>query len=78
MIPLALANVLVNDLMARGKFKVVIPMVLLTMAYGVTLPLMLQKFTRMEVALQTLGAFNLMLLGICVWFARAQKTASQN
>jgi hypothetical protein len=39
---------------------------------------MLQKFTRMEVALQTLGAFNLMLLGICVWFARAQKTASQN
>jgi O-antigen/teichoic acid export membrane protein len=78
MIPLALANVLVNDLMARGKFKVVIPMVLLTMAYGVSLPLMLQKFTRMEVALQRLGAFNLMLLGICVWFARAQKTASQN
>jgi len=78
MIPLALANVLVNDLMARGKFKVVLPMVLLTIAYGFTLPLMLQKFTRMEVALQTLGAFNLMLLGICVWFARSRKSAAQN
>ena len=79
MIPLALANVLVNDLMARGKFKVVFPMLLLTIAYGVTLPLMLHKFPgRMEVALQTLGAFNLMLLGICVWFARARKSAAQN
>jgi len=24
---------------------------------------------RMEVALQTLGAFNLLLLGVCTWFA---------
>jgi O-antigen/teichoic acid export membrane protein len=70
MIPLALANVLVNDLMARGKFKIVPPMVLLTVAYGFTLPAMLHKFPgHMEVALQTLGAFNLALLGICVWFA---------
>jgi O-antigen/teichoic acid export membrane protein len=69
MVPLALANVLVNDLMARGKFKVVLPMVLLIIAYGVTLPLMLEKFPRMEVALQTLGAFNLLLLVICAWFS---------
>jgi O-antigen/teichoic acid export membrane protein len=70
MIPLALANVLVNDLMARAKFKIVLPMVLLTAAYGFTLPFMLHKFPgRMEVALQTLGAFNLLLLGICAWFA---------
>ena len=70
MIPLALANVLVNDLMARGKFKIVLPMVLLTVAYGFTLPAMLHKFPgHMEVALQTLGAFNLALLGISVWFA---------
>jgi O-antigen/teichoic acid export membrane protein len=68
MIPLALANVLVNDLMARGKFKIVLPMVLLTVAYGFTLPFMLHTFPgRMEVALQTLGAFNLMLLAICAW-----------
>ncbi|HTX21031.1 MAG TPA: hypothetical protein VMD27_04090 [Candidatus Aquilonibacter sp.] len=78
MIPLALANVLVNDLMARGKFKVVWPMVLLTIAYGITLPLMLHKFkfddhwediNVMVVALQTLGVFNLLLLGICAWFS---------
>jgi peptidoglycan biosynthesis protein MviN/MurJ (putative lipid II flippase) len=69
MIPLALANVLVNDLMARGKFKIVLPMVLLTVAYGFTLPFMLHKFPRMEVALQTLGAFNLLLLAICAWFS---------
>jgi O-antigen/teichoic acid export membrane protein len=68
MIPLALANVLVNDLLARGKFKVVLPMLLLVAAYGVTMPWMLDHFRRMEVALQTLGAFNLLLLGICAWF----------
>jgi len=70
MIPLALANVLVNDLMARAKFKIVLPMVLLTVAYGFTLPFMLHQFPgRMEVALQTLGVFNLLLLAICAWFS---------
>lgn len=69
MIPLALANVLVNDLMARGRFKIVPLMVLLVVAYGITLPWMLEHFHRMEVALQTLGAFNLALLVICAWFS---------
>ncbi|HTA95075.1 MAG TPA: lipid II flippase MurJ, partial [Verrucomicrobiae bacterium] len=78
MIPLTLANVLVNDLMARGKFKIVLPMVLLTIAYGFTLPFMLHKFPRMEVALQTLGAFNLLLLGICAWFTWGKKSAAKN
>jgi O-antigen/teichoic acid export membrane protein len=69
MIPLALANVLVNDLMARAKFKAVLPMVLVVVAYGFTLPFMLHKFPgHMVVALQTLGAFNLLLLGVCAWF----------
>jgi O-antigen/teichoic acid export membrane protein len=79
MIPLALANVLVNDLMARSQFKVVLPMVLVAAAYGFTLPVMLHKFPgRMEVALQTLGVFNLLLLGVCALFARgASKAQSQ-
>jgi O-antigen/teichoic acid export membrane protein len=65
MIPLALANVLVNDLMARAKFKSVLPMVLVAVAYGFTLPTMLHKFPgRMEIALQTLGVFNLLLLAV--------------
>lgn len=69
MVPLAMANVLVNDLMARSRFKIVPLMVLLAVAYGFTLPFMLNKFPRMEVALQTLGAFNLLLLVICAWFS---------
>jgi O-antigen/teichoic acid export membrane protein len=69
MVPLALANVLVNDLMARARFKVVPLMVLLALAYGFTLPFMLGHFHHMEVALQTLGAFNLLLLVICAWFS---------
>jgi O-antigen/teichoic acid export membrane protein len=75
MIPLALANVLVNDLMARAKFKAVLPMVLLAVAYAFTLPAMLHKFPgHMEVALQTLGVFNLLLLGSCAWFMWGAKS----
>ncbi len=68
-IPLALANVLVNDLMARGRFKIVPMLVAVVVAYGFTMPWMLGHFHRMEVALQTLGAFNLLLLAICAWFS---------
>ena len=76
MIPLALANVLVNDLMARARYKVVPPMVLLAVAYGFTLPFMLGKFHSMEVALQTLGTFNLLLLGICALFSFGSQKSS--
>ena len=69
MIPLALANVLVNDLMARSRFKIVPLMLVVVVAYGFTLPWMLEHFHRMEVALQTLGAFNLLMLGVCAWFS---------
>jgi len=76
MIPLALGNVLVNDLMARGKFKIVPPMVLLALAYGFTLPAMLHRYFGhaadvkvMEMALQLLGGFNLVLLALAIWFS---------
>jgi len=69
MVPLALANVMVNDLLARGRHGVVPFMVLLAAAYGFTLPVMLNHFPgRLEVVLQTLGAFNLLLFGVCAWF----------
>ena len=69
MVPLALANVLVNDLLARERFGVVPFMVLLAVAYGFTLPAMLNHYPgRLEVVLQTLGAFNLLLFGVCAWF----------
>ena len=66
MVPLALANVMVNDLMARARYGVVPFMVVLAVAYGFTLPYMLQHFPgRLEVALQTLGVFNLLLFLVC-------------
>jgi O-antigen/teichoic acid export membrane protein len=69
MVPLALANVMVNDLLARARFGVVPWMVLLAAAYGFTLPWMLNHFPgRLEVVLQTLGAFNLLLFFVCAWF----------
>ena len=70
MVPLALANVLVNDLLARERFGAVPWMVLLAAVYGFTLPVMLNHFPgRLEVVLQTLGAFNLLLLLVCARFA---------
>jgi O-antigen/teichoic acid export membrane protein len=69
MVPLAMANVMVNDLLARARFGVVPFMVLLATAYGFTLPWMLNHFPgRIEVVLQTLAAFNLLLFGVCAWF----------
>jgi len=79
MVPLALANVMVNDLMARARYGVVPFMVVLAVAYGFTLPYMLQHFPgRLEVALQTLGVFNLLLFLVCAWFAWGVKDKREN
>jgi len=76
MVPLALANVLVNDLLARARFRVVPVMVFLAVAYGFTLVYVLNRFPgRLEVVLQTLGAFNLLLLGTCAWFTFRSPTS---
>lgn len=76
MIPLALGNVLVNDLMARGKFKIVAPLVILAAGYGFTLPAMLRAHFGhapdvdvMKMALQILGGFNLVMLALAVGFS---------
>jgi Na+-driven multidrug efflux pump len=69
MVPFALANVMVNDLLARSRFGVVPFMVVLVVAYGVALPLMMNHFPgRLEIPLQTLGGFNLLLFAVCAWF----------
>jgi O-antigen/teichoic acid export membrane protein len=78
MVPLAMANVLVNDLLARSRFAVVPFMVMLAVAYGFTLPWMLNHFPgRMQVALQTLAVFNLLLFGVCAWFTWGPRGKSQ-
>ena len=79
MIPLGLANVLVNDLLARSRFGVVPAMLVLAVLYGLTLVFMLHRFPgRLEVVLQTLAAFNTLLLGVCAWFRWGIKSANPN
>jgi len=77
MVPLALANVMVNDLLARARYGVVPWMVLLAVAYGFALPAMLNHFPgRLEVVLQTLGAFNFLLFLVCgifTWVVKSPK-----
>ena len=77
MIPLALANVLVNDLLARARFAVVPVMVALALVYAFTVPQVMHHFPgRLEVILQTLLVFNLILLAICAWFTWMAKGKS--
>jgi len=73
MVPLALANVLVNDLLARNRFGVVPWMVLLAVGYGFALPWVLGRFHSLQAVLQTLGIFNLLLFAACAWFAWGMK-----
>jgi hypothetical protein len=69
MVPLAMANVLVNDLLASSKFRVVPFMTGLAVAYGFGLPLVLRHFPgRLEIAPQMLCLCNLLLFGVCAWF----------
>jgi len=65
MIPLSLANVLLNNLLARSLFRVVPSLCFLAVAYGFALT----RFHDTPVAvLKTLAFFNLLLLGVCAWF----------
>jgi hypothetical protein len=71
MVPLALANVLVNDLLGRGKFQIVPFLVVLAIAYGVALT---QHHDSFIAVLKMLGAFNLVLFAICAWFVWGRKS----
>ena len=77
MVPLALANVLVNDLLARSRFQIVPFLVLLAMAYGLALTHYHDSFLTV---LKTLCVFNLLLLAGCaafIWKARSPKPEVQ-
>ena len=65
LVPLAVANVLLNDLMARARFGVVPWIIILAVGYGCTLPIVLNRPHPSMIALfQTLGIFNLLLCGL--------------
>ena len=65
MVPLSLANVLVNNLLARAQFSIVPVLMALAAAYAFALT---QFHGSLVMVLQTLGAFNLLLLAVCAWF----------
>jgi O-antigen/teichoic acid export membrane protein len=75
MVPLALANVLINNLLARANFRIVPALALLAAAYGVALAVvgrhagnLADPQVGLRMMLQTLGAFNLLLLAVCAGF----------
>ena len=72
MVPLSLANALVNNLLARSQFRIVPVLILLAAAYGVALT---QFHDSLVTVLKTLGVFNLLLLAACAWFTWREKAA---
>ena len=65
MLPLTLATVLLNSLMARSQFKAVPWMVAVAAGYGLTLYLRHESFIQV---IQTIGIFGTLLLAVCAWF----------
>jgi len=74
MVPLSLAYALVNNLLARSQFRIVPVLLLLAAAYGVALT---QFHDSLITVLKTLGVFNLLLLGACVWFTWGAKSRTR-
>ncbi len=75
MLPLTLSCVLINSLMARARFAAVPWLVLVAVGYGVALAVVGHRAGNLadtqaglRMMIQTLGAFNLLLLGVCAWF----------
>jgi len=64
-VPLALANVLLNNLLARSLFKVVPALCALAVAYTFALT----RFHDSPITvIKVLGCCNLLLLAICAWY----------
>jgi O-antigen/teichoic acid export membrane protein len=73
LLPLALSNLLVNNLLARNRFEAVPWLVAVAAGYGITL-----RFTYWSylTVILTLGFFSLLLFGVCLVFTiRQPRTA---
>jgi O-antigen/teichoic acid export membrane protein len=79
MLPLTLANVLINNLLARGRFACVPWLLLVAAGYGAALVLRADKFahaemfTAFKMVIQTIGAFSLLLLAVAAFFTWRRK-----
>ena len=71
MVPLTLANVLLNDLLARSRFQVVPWLAAVACGYGLAL---LRFHDSFLTVIKTLGVSNLVFLCVTVWFARRDRT----
>jgi O-antigen/teichoic acid export membrane protein len=65
MLPLTLAMVLLNSLMAQSQFRAVPWMVAVAVGYGIALYLRHDSFVQV---IQTIGCFGLALLAVCAFF----------
>lgn len=73
MVPLSLANVLLNNLLARGAFKMVPALCVLAIAYGFALT---RFHDTLVMVIQTVGVFNTLLLVVCAWYTWVQPPKS--
>jgi O-antigen/teichoic acid export membrane protein len=74
-LPLTLANVLIQNLMARRRYAAAKWLILVPVLYGLTLMALRPELHRMpdvfsafKTIIQTLGSFNLLLFGVAAWF----------
>ena len=82
LLPLTVANVLVQNILARGRFKAVLWLVLVPPIYVAALCLEAPALVRMSYfdafirVIQTLGAASTVLCLVAVWFSRSPGTVS--
>lgn len=77
LLPLILANVLISNLLARDRFKIVPWTVLIAIGYSCALGLLRDRisvfssgafFEGFKIVVGTMGIFNLLLLAVALWF----------
>jgi O-antigen/teichoic acid export membrane protein len=84
-LPLALSQVMINSLMARGRFSAVPFLVLVAIAYGFVLSIVgrhcggeADTFAGFRSMVQTIGIFNLLMFGVCALFTWVIPGRSRN
>jgi hypothetical protein len=77
LVPLTVANVLVQNILARGRFQAVPWLVLVPVIYAASLCLQARGLLAMKPfdafirVIQTMGCASLLLCAVAAWFSRA-------
>jgi threonine/homoserine/homoserine lactone efflux protein len=74
MIPLAVGNVLLNELLAKPLPKLSLGVATCLLALGYMFCLT-QFHGSLVTVLKTMGVFNLLFLGVCAWFTLRERRA---